>query len=296
MAQPRLKTFLFIVLSLGCLFASCGKKEKQISKIDQAREALNNRQYATATIILRELFEKNPDSGEIKVLLASALTGSAGFDFTQSFPAFEQALKMTNSDSSIPVSDDNIKASAPDKPANPNELSLYLEKTLRGMSGEIIKFLNILKFIPFVDKGDGRDKIKEAILVLEGISEEDKYYTTSVGYSLLLNSIQFLNLLRDIFGEFTNKDSGSIRFKRESELICNVKYSEVVDNSISSTYYMRNAVKNLNQIAVTKAQVATIIKKLVQLTESFENVVQASRTDLRFIGDALEEIGRRNCT
>ena len=204
MAQPRLKTFLFIVLSLGCLFASCGKKEKQISKIDQAREALNNRQYATATIILRELFEKNPDSGEIKVLLASALTGSAGFDFTQSFPAFEQALKMTNSDSSIPVSDDNIKASAPDKPANPNELSLYLEKTLRGMSGEIIKFLNILKFIPFVDKGDGRDKIKEAILVLEGISEEDKYYTTSVGYSLLLNSIQFLNLLRDIFGEFTN--------------------------------------------------------------------------------------------
>ena len=59
---------------------------------------------------------------------------------------------------------------------------------------------------------------------------------------------------------------------------------------------MRNAVKNLNQIAVTKAQVATIIKKLVQLTESFENVVQASRTDLRFIGDALEEIGRRNCT
>ena len=108
---------------------SCKSVEKPVSKLDQARQYLNQRDYDKATVLLRDLLIENPQSGEIKVLLSSSLSGSAGFDFTQSFPAFEQSIKMSAMNKGSPPSESN---DSPNFIGNPDQsnLSLYLERTV----------------------------------------------------------------------------------------------------------------------------------------------------------------------
>lgn len=84
--------YFFIFISV---FLSCGKEDGVDTKYIKAKEELNNKNYAAANMLFKDLVDRYPDKRDYKQYLTDSYLGMGGFELFDFLVSIEKIL--TNS-------------------------------------------------------------------------------------------------------------------------------------------------------------------------------------------------------
>lgn len=253
---------LFLTSLLFHLAIACGKVEAPVSRKDEAVEALNARRFEDAISILSELHAENQADGEISYLLATAYAGSTGFNVVDAFEAFEPALFKSHEAK-------KKGAELVEEQTAANDLAVYrtdLEKSSVRFLQQVSLNFATLADIPYVESAR-RERLVEALLLVDKIDKGNLYYVRGRAYGSLLNALQFLNYVRDAVQSALVKDSVTFL-----DLVCALQVRIFLENLEISTGYLLNSIADLN--LAFKAHEKTVPENLSLLKDAATHVQQ----------------------
>jgi hypothetical protein len=279
-------TLMALTVSFGC-----GTIKQKVDPKDEAIDDMNHQRYEDAIAILESLHATTPTDSSVTVLLASAYTGSVGFDVINAFDALGPflfhglqgsgskpsfgLLDQAASDAAPPAVDPTVAA----QPASPIDGG-----SLKGFESKTVQFLNQLTSnftsfvnIPFTQLKDRR-RLVQALLVLEAIPKDDPNFVKSKIYSALVNALQFLNYTRDSLTGIVGKPSVTFL-----DAVCSLEIQTFMQNLEASTGYLLSSTQDLTIAYQTFDK--PIPAGLSQLSSSAAHVKDAYEQDKGTLSD-----------
>ncbi len=267
-----------ILLLVGTFLFSCKHSSSKISRIDEAQQLLNEREYDKAIQIL-EVESKNDSTGQATLLLASAYAGSARINLIDSYDFFFGFLfdkpGSTHREVRRP-------------PANSQtDRLLFLSQLLQAFLMNMATDSKLFLTIPKLDTGN-RSRLVEAILVIDQVKKGQDYYIRSRQYLLFLNLMQFGNYFKDLFPKVDfAQDLTAV------DLICGLEPSiflQSFEKALQSFAAALSALDEVREEKNLKTQVR--IEELKDITQSIQSQFQSrklSYADSTFILKTVQQ-------
>jgi len=219
---------------------ACGRIEDPVKPKDEAIELLNARRYPEAVAMLKDLVARDPADHHLRILLASAQSGSVGFDVVAAFTAFEPLLKPRPRGASLTT---DLGTAAPAEPAVEPETEVReaFEKAVVKLVNSAENSADVMTKIPHVERSR-RQPLVDAALALGLVPEASVYHRPARAYSAVLYALQSLSFLRDSFpglpvGSYSGRD-----------LLCHLDVRLLVENVGASASYLEAAVADVAAI------------------------------------------------
>jgi len=286
MATLSLKNNALLVLCLSFLF-SCRVVKEPVERSDAIRYYLNQRDYESAITLLKQELIHNPADDSIRIILASAYSGSVGLNTIDSFevlrpklfdkPVAQQNSSLVQNDTSLkspfPMNIDNLEVFAlnqaseelTDKTSpsfsDPSAAILAIEKELYKFALQSTEAMEIAFRLPHIQKS-GRNRLLMALSLLGDITATSDEYQSAQLYSALISLVQFMNYLRDALPatepsfNLTGKSWYVAFFCRLEFGVLLPNLSKSVDFLQSTFQYLKNANRNSANPIYTNLSVA----------------------------------------
>lgn len=228
----------YYAIILAFFLSSCSiENEEEYSNTDLIHYLLNQQRYEEAIAVIQEIFPNSSDQQHLRLLWASALSGSAGLDMIDRFQVFENEFFGQASDSNLKQDDPNEDKQGFFQSPDSSELiekNLFQDfetELLEGlMRGE--ETLRLLKIIPYFNR-EKTAVLQEAIGVLEGVGMDDVYSDAARVYESILDITLFITHLRRAF-PYAELSGGSLL----GEVSCRIAIRKSISDLLQSTYYL----------------------------------------------------------
>lgn len=260
MKLPRLLVLMILLFAM----LACQKVEDRVDAKEQAIDHLNQRRYDQAIELLLKILQEKPADSEIKVLLASAYSGSTGFNVIDSFEAFRPLLfRKTSLSPSHGLQTEEHAASASEGATDARMHAL--ERASLRFLDSFTSTLRTIVHIPHTPLA-ARPRLVEALMLLSTVGTEDNSGVKARSYAALLNALQFINYTRDALPGLVVEDT-NLSFV---DAVCALDTHTFLENLEVSTTYLLNSVTDLN--AAYKAQSRNLTPALVRIKEAAASV------------------------
>ncbi len=243
---------------------SCRTISKPVSSREYAVELLNQRKYAEASNIFKQILSQDPDQqNDTKILLASAYIGEAGLDIVAAFSALKPFIFDTNKNTRLAIK--NIEG----KNVNdPDFIKNYFLNYLEIVT-EIVRLTQAFPNIAL----DNRPKIIEALLLVESVKIDNPYFLRARGLSLMLNFSQTLSYLREVFPTLDHEQMPTF-----ANIICSFEPLIFLGNLEDLLKYSRRSVEDYLFIQESKGKnISKNLDSLNAATEKFNVIIDANR-------------------
>jgi hypothetical protein len=203
----------------GVLFSSCGKEKLPVERKEAIRYYLNQREYESAIILIRQELAVNLHDNKLKLTYASALSGSVGLDTIDCFEIlknkfFDKPFNQTEGGNTKQPNQlqnlspelqagglgENVQTMSPKSSSEEKRKKSIgaIESEMFNFSRQAAEALEIAFKLPYTSIKN-RDRIMLALSVLLEIDKNADEYLAAQLYSGILSMVQFLNYFRDGF-------------------------------------------------------------------------------------------------